>query len=194
MNISNQNLIIQNNYTIELYSNNKKLPSSNNVFKISNNQPINIKLYNNNSSRCDVHIYTQNDKKLIGIYRINPHNSILISEKKIKKNMSLNLLFKPEAGSCGYGCIQEYDKYCTNTDDKPTIKTGPKGEVNIYSNNQKFCKFGPDYINQFDEWTRQYQQSTGNLKSVINSDGKIVPSLNDIDYSRVSKMSIQIGG
>lgn len=192
MSLYNKNLIIQNNYTIELYSNNKKIINKNNVFKVPNNQPIDIKLYNKNSSRCDVYIYTQNSKKLIGIYRINPHNYILISEKQIKKNIDLNILFKPEAGSCGYGCIQEYDQYCTNTNDKPTIKTGPKGEVNIYSNNQNLCKFGPDYINQFDEWSKQYQQSRGNLHKVINSNGKFVPSLNDIDHSRVSKLSIQI--
>lgn len=185
----NQNLIIKNNYFVELFSNKKKINNNNNVFKVDSNS-INLKLYNKNSSRCDVFI--SSSKKLVGIFRINPHSSITVSDKKFKKNTEINLLFKPEAGSCGYGCIQEYDKYCTNTNDKPTILTGPKGEVNTISKNNHLCKFGPDYINQFDDWTRQYQTSRGNLQNVTNSQGKIIPSLNDIDYSRVSKITINI--
>lgn len=184
MNNCFNSLILTNNYIIELYSNNKKINNNNNIYKIPNT-PINIKLYNNNSSRCDVHIYSNN---LIGIYRINPHNSILISDKNFKKNTTIKFLFKPEAGSCGYGCIQEYDKYCTTNNS--TLNTGPKGEVNIKSND--LCKFGPDYINQLDDWTKQYQLSKGNLHKVINSESKIVASLNDIDYSRISKFVIEL--
>lgn len=217
------NNIIINNYSLEIVAKQGK------IRKIERNgtayYPLNgqYKLFisNDNPSRCDAHVFL--GKKKIGVFRLNPWKNLTLSNKKFVFNKSNNrslcnndlikVVFKPEAGSCGYGCIQEYDNYCTNFKNTTMHdgSVGPKGENGMLTEENARCMFGPSlfgpdnvlgyhkgYLQKpcDDSWSMQYQASDGSLNNALIRMGdkkfKKVPTIKDFDYSRVTTMQARL--
>lgn len=156
--------VIVNNYSIEIIVNNKVIKPFDrhgfHHFILNNGDKYKIKLSNNNPTRCDVIVYIGG--KQIGAFRLNAWQQIVLNKKfTFSKNKSYNnswkgyecdhiqpstgivkAVFKPEAGSCGYGCIQEYDNYCTDWHKTTIGPTGPQGENGVITPENSKCMFG----------------------------------------------------
>jgi hypothetical protein len=109
-------------------------------------------------------------------------------------NGSIKIIFKPEAGSCGYGCVQQYDNYCTNYQ-KSTL-----------NQKNKECMFGPNILDKVnhmhfeskycdDSWASQYQTSlalNGNALAKHEKKLRHVPTIKDFDYARITSVEAKI--
>ena len=177
--------IIVNNYSISILTNRGKIKGIDRhgftYYPLKNQEKYQILLSNDNPSRCDAHVYV--GKKNLGIYRIGPRKKLTLSSKDFvftdnkapwisticgeMNNGLVKVVFKPEAGVCGYGCIPEYEDYCTH--------------YNKTTDVNKSCD---------DTWSAQFQSSLGTLGRVVNGSNKKmnrrVPTIKDFDHARIT--------
>ena len=235
------NSIIINDYSLEIATKRGKIRKIDRngfaYYPLKNGEQYKLLLANENPTRCDAHIYS--GKKKIGVFRLNPWKKIVLSNENFvfdklnsftsqwsnincnaDDNGLIKVVFKPEAGTCGYGCIQEYDNYCTNFKNttmgydsvSKIAPVGPKGENGMLNGENVGCMFGPSILDQVDNhlgyhkgylqkpcddsWSAQYQMSTSNAgKSLVGSGDKKfkrVPQIKDYDHSRVTTMQARL--
>lgn len=204
--------VISNNYSVNILTPKKSTKMNKNGFQyyiLNDNEPFQLELSNNNPTRCDIHVWYQKEK--IGIFRLNPWKKFVLSNNNLvfKKKSSytkkwtslecgeldnglVKVIFKPEAGSCGYGCIQQYDNYCSNYFKSTTGSTGPKGENGIIDESTIGCMFGQNLIKNCDDTHSQQYQSSLNLNKIVKDKKKIVPAIKDYDYSRITTETIRL--
>lgn len=236
----NFNKVIINNYSIDVITNSGKVNKFDkhgfSYYPLKDKQDYALKLTNDNPTRCDAHVYINNVK--VGIYRIMPWSKTTItrplnSNKKFNftKNKSyvqrwtnvecgessnglVKVVFNPEAGSCGYGCIQEYDNYCSNWHKTAIGPSGPKGEVGVITPENAQCMFGPNVMDQMnamynnnsgtypnahylpkrcdDTWGAMLGNGVSAAKQNKTQKFKNVPVLKDIDHARKTTLQARL--
>lgn len=190
--------VIMNDFSLDVKTHNSK---NNKIdrhgftyYLLDNNQKYQLILSNNNPTRCDAHVWLSGQK--VGIFRINPWKKLTVSNKLFVFDKSnsytskwtsldcntnltglIKVIFKPEAGSCGYGCSQQYNNHCSIINPN---SVEPKGEINV--DQSKRCD---------DSWAAQYQNIFGSNNSTLQNN-KQVSALKDIDHSRVTTMQARL--
>jgi hypothetical protein len=224
--------ILTNKYSIDILTNRGKVNGINKdsflYYRLQNNEKFKLGLLNDNPSRVDAHVWF--GKKKLGVFRINPFKKLILSHPMFvfRKNSGytaqwtddtcngtkgmvnglIKVVFKPEAGDCSYGCIQEYDnqfqKMASHMPDQSII-TGPKGEYGYVNAQTEDCMFGRQLIDPVipktcDNFSAQYSSSLGQSRgdsndtvySMMNNGRfKKVPMIKDFDYARM--VTLQAG-
>jgi len=197
--------ILKNDYSINLITDQKMVKktyrSGYYYYFLPTTSNYQLKLTNNNQSRCDAHVYLGSIK--LGIYRIQPYTSVTISSNKLvfnrensfvqgKYNIACNaadqglikVIFKPEADSCGiYGCGHN----CLSN--MPSFSLGASKRCDCHNCKSNCCLFGPDNGDQMND---SYMTSLRGKQESAKLNNKMVPILKDIDSSRVMELEARL--
>lgn len=208
--------VIQNNYSVDVFTTRGKIKKHERLgfayYPLMDGEKYNVQISNQNPTRCDAHVWI--NKKKIGVKRLNPNQTVTIKNLTYRSNRRftapwvtsnchelanglVKVTFKPEAGSCGYGCVAEYTNYCTNWHKTTVGPTGPKGENGVVTPQNAKCMFGPSVMDQMDHmYNKNFTSkmhddswSNGYRKSALK---KTVPLLKDIDYSRITTLQCRL--